>query len=233
MIKPELAPDSIRYKMQLFATLHVPNLTVAEVPAFAVGEAAKVVFQLSNPLDQAVDITLVPKTAPAAEGGAGGASGGGAAAAADVPIDAAKADPKAAEGEAGDANARPKLAPMSTVVREKSRFVPTGRIELTAGVITIAEHDPVHEYQPEEASTIKPEDNLDPCILKRQGNRVVFALDVTPENAEGDVKVSFCMQYKYKVTTTGFRSTEVRPCFFAVSSFPRAFSISGYGSGAS
>lgn len=194
---------------QLFATLHVPNLTVSEVPALAVGEAVKVVFQLSNPLDQAVEITLVPKAAPAAEGGAGGVSGGGAAAA-DVPIDPTKADPKAVEGEAGDANARPKLVPMSTVVREKSRFVPTGRIGLPAGVITIAEHDPVHEYQPEEASAIKPEDNLDPCILKRQGNRVMFALDVTPENAEGDVKVGFCMHYKYKVTTTGFRSTEVR-----------------------
>lgn len=203
MIKPELAPDSIRYKMQLFATLHVPNVTLLEIPEFKVNKAGQVHVQVANPLDQAVEITLAPRStegpveAVTSEAeNPGGQDAGAALTGSSVP--------DSSDTEAGAS--RPKLPPMSTIVREKSKFDATAQVKLPTGVIKVAEHDPVHEYQPEEASAIDPDEERDCCIVKRQGNRVVLALEVTPQVSDKEVAIAFQMEYKYKVTTTGFRT---------------------------
>lgn len=207
MIKPELAPDSIRYKMQLFATLHVPTLSVLEVPELTLGKTTKVLVQISNPLDQAVEISLVPKSEAIAPSEKDAEANDKKEANENA---ASRLHPGSASGdtESDGTNQRSALRPMCTVVRENSRFSATAQVALPTGIIKIAEHDPVHEYQPEEAATIQPEEEKETGIIKRQGNRVVLGLDVTPDVDKGNIKVGFCMRYKYKVTTTGFRSAE-------------------------
>jgi hypothetical protein len=60
LIKPELNPNSIKFKMQLFASQHVPTLRIATVPELLVGEPAEVVLCLVNPLDHPLTITITP-----------------------------------------------------------------------------------------------------------------------------------------------------------------------------
>jgi len=211
MIKPELSPESIRYKMQLFASLHVPNLQFIDIPKLTVGEEAKVTFVLSNPLDQAIEIVLSDTQSEKAQ-------------VAVVPTSPTKPmsptsligskSPETAEegniteGVDGESAIVPreKLATMSCIVRDKSTFTSTAKIILPGGPLKVKEHDPVQEYQPEETSAVEEGD--DGCILKRKGSTIIFALTVIPQTPGDDVKVMFYMQYKYKVTTTGFRSTE-------------------------
>jgi len=89
LIKPELNPTSIKFKMQLFASQHVPTLKIATVPELLVGEQADVVLCISNPLDQPLTITVGVLDEVAA------------AAAAKVAAAAEKEQGKGAEAEAG------------------------------------------------------------------------------------------------------------------------------------
>eukprot|EP00040_Diaphanoeca_grandis_P026986 m.152324 g.152324 ORF g.152324 m.152324 type:complete len:560 (-) comp30801_c5_seq1:68-1747(-) len=208
MIKPELSPESIRYKMQLFASLHVPNLQFIEIPPLVVGEQATIVFVLSNPLDQAIEVVLSDTPSESAKTNVAPTSPTKSMSPTSLiglpksPDSTASPDTEEASG----ATPKEKLAPMSAVVREVSKFAANATITLPKGPLKVKEHDPVHEYQPEEASAVEEGD--DACILKRKGNTIIFALTVTPQTPAEHVKVSFFMQYKYVVTTTGFRSTE-------------------------
>ena len=84
LIKPELNPTSIKFKMQLFASQHVPTLKIASVPELLVGEQAEVVLYISNPLDQplTIAVAVLDEVAAAAAAKAAAAAATAAAAAA-------------------------------------------------------------------------------------------------------------------------------------------------------
>ena len=63
MIKPELSPVSIKYKMKFFALLSVPEVRIVSLPegGLKAGEAGDVVVAIVNPLDHEIDVTLNKK----------------------------------------------------------------------------------------------------------------------------------------------------------------------------
>eukprot|EP00048_Salpingoeca_helianthica_P023103 m.22268 g.22268 ORF g.22268 m.22268 type:complete len:232 (+) comp8272_c0_seq2:753-1448(+) len=58
LIKPELSPVSIKFKMSLFASLSVPTIRLLSIAPLRPGQQGHVVVVVSNPLDQAIDLAL-------------------------------------------------------------------------------------------------------------------------------------------------------------------------------
>lgn len=59
MIKPELSPVSIKFKMKFFAVLSVPEVRVVSLPeGLTFGKPCPVIVTIANPLDHAIDVLL-------------------------------------------------------------------------------------------------------------------------------------------------------------------------------
>eukprot|EP00041_Stephanoeca_diplocostata_P024186 m.606176 g.606176 ORF g.606176 m.606176 type:complete len:544 (+) comp22470_c0_seq9:233-1864(+) len=166
LIKSDPNPTSVRFKMHLVASAHMPHLQVLEQGTVVNSgvECAVLVLQLTNPLDQGVAIALQPTVTPDAPPADAPAGDDGAAAATSV------------YGNSGE----PRLPPRSSVVRAAPTLGVNSTVVLPQGVLSVAEHDPAHEYTPEEATGAG--DGDDACIIKRQGNKLVFKLVITPQD---------------------------------------------------
>lgn len=132
----------------------MPHLQVLERGTVTEGgvDSTVLVLQLTNPLDQGVDIALRPAsprtTAPDADSN------------------------RVASGDAvgtattSDANTERTLVPRSTVVRAAPTLAVTGMVALPQGVLSVAEHDPAHEYTPEEATGAGAIDVIHTSLLR-------------------------------------------------------------------
>eukprot|EP00038_Savillea_parva_P004654 m.140704 g.140704 ORF g.140704 m.140704 type:complete len:555 (+) comp11534_c0_seq3:67-1731(+) len=231
LIKPELSAKSTRYKMQLFATSHVPQVRVVEVSKLHTGVQGHVVLKLSNPVDQELHVTLQPAVPPselraakqaaktaeadaakkseAEAAGADGEGGGGAASAAGGGS-AAAAPSAATPLRAGTARERDtteyKLPAQTTEVRSEPLMVPNADLVLPGEPLRLPAHDPLVALSADE---VGPDEGDDPCVIKRQGNKMTIKLAITPNGPEdADIVAAFDMKYKYKNVTAAFRSTQ-------------------------
>lgn len=59
MIKPEYNPSSIKYRIQLFASLHVPEIRFVRSDPFVVGESAFITLKLINPTMNDMTVTIM------------------------------------------------------------------------------------------------------------------------------------------------------------------------------
>lgn len=60
LVKPELSPHSLKFKMQLFALLNVPSIRVVSISALKSLEPGHIVVLVSNPLDQPIEVSFAP-----------------------------------------------------------------------------------------------------------------------------------------------------------------------------
>jgi hypothetical protein len=177
---------SCRYKMQLFATSHVPQVRVAEVGKLVGGQEAHVVIRISNPTDQELFVTLAPATPPEQMRAAKQAAKDAEAAAKKL------ADSTAGEGAAVSAlrggaakdkdSAEYKLPPQTTEVRARPLVRATAEIRLPESALKLAAHDPLVALSVEASD---PEEGDDPCVQKRQGNRIIIKLALIPNGVDG------------------------------------------------
>lgn len=59
VIKPEYNPSSIKYRIQLFASLHVPEIRFVRSDPFVVGESAFITLKLINPTMNDMTVTIM------------------------------------------------------------------------------------------------------------------------------------------------------------------------------
>ena len=186
LIRHELNPSSVKFKMQLFATLNVPSLRIATLPALRAGEEAQVVLMLSNPTDQALEVQLLA------------AEPSSAAAAAPEPPAAAAAGGAAAPGG--------HMSPLRVSAHPPPP--PNAEIRVPPVALVIGEHDPVQDYMAEdEAAKAKYDD--DPAVIhRRAANTVQFYVGVTPKEESPSVTVAVRLAYKYKSAVLGLRGAD-------------------------
>jgi dynactin-4 len=60
LCKPEYNPSSIKFKIQLVAVHHVPELRIYALPNFRLNQCNQVILTLTNPLDVITHVTLLP-----------------------------------------------------------------------------------------------------------------------------------------------------------------------------
>ena len=58
--KPEFNPSSIKFKIQLVAVHHVPEVRIMRQPVLQLGKETEVILTLFNPLDVMTHVTLLP-----------------------------------------------------------------------------------------------------------------------------------------------------------------------------
>mmetsp|Transcript_25555 Transcript_25555/g.66915 ORF Transcript_25555/g.66915 Transcript_25555/m.66915 type:complete len:540 (-) Transcript_25555:1768-3387(-) len=212
LIKPDASAMSIRYRMQLFASLHTPQVRVAEVSKLAHATEGYVVLRISNPVDQDLEITLAPAMPPderraakaaakeadaKAKKEAEAAGGAAAAAAAAASLRSTAKDKDSAEY---------KIPPQTVDVRLRPTIRSTASVKLPEKPLKFAAHDAV---QADSADVQPPNPDDDPVVIRRQGNAIVIKLAIVPnEDATNDVVIEFDMRYTYKVVSTAFRTSQ-------------------------
>eukprot|EP00039_Didymoeca_costata_P032687 m.38878 g.38878 ORF g.38878 m.38878 type:complete len:401 (-) comp9488_c0_seq1:65-1267(-) len=204
LIKPELSPNSIKYKMQLFASQYVPSLKLSSSEPLRVGQASKVILVVSNPLDQALTITLGEVTE-----NEGVVHEKKSVEKESKEKDDADADADAAKDETEKKENRKALPAKSVVVCELNKLVPTAKIQLPSTPIVVAEFDPVVDLGLDENAA--NDFNDDPKIVhKRSGNTVHLYASVEPIS-EGVVQVPISLYYSYTANVPGIRSEKQAP----------------------
>lgn len=58
VIKPEFNPCSIKYRIQLVAIYHVPEIRLFSQPNLEIGKETQVILTLLNPFDYAVTVNV-------------------------------------------------------------------------------------------------------------------------------------------------------------------------------
>jgi len=214
LIKPELSPMSIKYKMQLFASQYIPSIKVAQLPPLKVGERAQVVLVLTNPLDQALTISVRPITtladesageadadAPAVADDGAAAAPGGEAGVEKFP----EATSAPADGSEPEPVERKPLSAVSSLVSERPLVCSNAEVVGPTEELIVAEHDPVMDYV-HDSQPGKYQDNPE-VVHKRSGNSLYFYTFVTPTEADAVVSITLELNYKYTANVPGIRSS--------------------------
>lgn len=184
--------------MQLFATSHVPQVRVVEVGKLVGQQRTNVVLRISNPIDQELQITLsaaMPHEQRIAARQAAKEAETAAKAAAAYDGEGV-AVPSLRSGSAKEKDSSEyRVPPQTTEVRLRPLVRTTAELSMPGAPLKLAAHDPLVALSAEEAP---PEPGDDPCVLKRQGNRIIIKLPFVPIGDDGgDVVVStiFCFHY--------------------------------------
>ncbi|CAK9820857.1 Dynactin subunit 4 [Anthophora plagiata] len=194
LIKPDLCPHSIKFKVQLAAFYHVPEVRIVTCEPLRPGKPSELLLKFCNPTPHQTQITLLPLDTPMTSV---------------VTVVDEKEEIKQEDGQQGSES--PNLLP--SIVRQVPVAVEERPIEITANADLILPHSPLILPRKDDAaeydySTDTHNFQDDPkLVIWRKGNKAVIKLHVTPhesiEKSESQpVIIGFVMQYGYVNTIT-------------------------------
>ncbi|XP_033230347.1 dynactin subunit 4 [Belonocnema kinseyi] len=188
--KPEFSPQSIKFKIQLAAFYHVPEIRIVTCEPLRAGKTSELLLKFCNPTQHQTQITLLPLDTPTTP----------------TTITAAgeKVEVKRETMQLGteSPNLLPSAVRQVVVTEDPKPITISVNAELTLphSSLILPPRDDTAEYD-DTGDTHNFQD--DPkLVVWRKGNKAVVRLYVTPElgeeNKEGDsVIVGFVMQYGY------------------------------------
>lgn len=209
VIKPEFNPPSIKYRIQLFASAHMPEVRLVRAPKIVAGQSFTIQLKVTNPTLQDMTITLLDL--PSAEAEA-------------LKVEEMRKNFEKTALTTVSATSTPTSSLISTplslsrqtsIIAEELR--PVGPIANATLVLPDAPfvvnyRDDTAEF--DDVDQIKREEQK--FIVWRKSNRVIIELMVSPiseyqkqlASANGDVVAGFTMQYTYVNTVASATATE-------------------------
>lgn len=198
--KPEYNPSSIKFKIQLAAYYHVPELRLVRNVSLEPGQEACVQVSLCNPTPHAMPVALLPFL-PQQHFDALTAASDTTAAAATTSEGKGSGAPSLLSTTSGGS-----LTRLVEVPCEKGLPVAlNSSVRLPQGQLTLAARDDTAEYDDADAARQAYRD--DPQVVAwRRANKVGVDIYVTPDPEEQDVHIGFMLRYDYTntvIATTG------------------------------
>ncbi|MPC19596.1 Dynactin subunit 4 [Portunus trituberculatus] len=182
--KPEYNPSSIKFKIQLGAFYHVPEVRMVRQVELKTGAETGVQLSLCNPTPHDMTVALLPFVPEASE----------------VSIQ------KGEESVEGSSLNTSSLVRVVEIPPEKIDLNLTADVALPQGQLILAARDDTAEYDDQDSS---PNYKDDPQVVAwRRANKVGVNLLVTPKPNATYVRVGFVLRYDY--TNTVATATESR-----------------------
>eukprot|EP00095_Tigriopus_kingsejongensis_P003533 snap_masked-scaffold106_size358372-processed-gene-0.10 protein:Tk03533 transcript:snap_masked-scaffold106_size358372-processed-gene-0.10-mRNA-1 annotation:"dynactin subunit 4" len=194
LCKPEYNPSSIKFKIQLAAFYHVPEIVLMRVDlkSLRAGATCALVFRITNPTQHPTRIDFQPLEAYAQ----------------------AQAAREVREEDAGQAREKRQIGLIRHTMLIKSHrpIVTNARVDLPAGQVFLPARDDAAEF--DEAGPDLKDVVDDPKVVSwRKGNQVGLHMlahleeDVAPGS---DVRASFCLQFIYTNTISALEQKEAQ-----------------------
>ncbi|XP_058800669.1 dynactin subunit 4 [Phymastichus coffea] len=189
--KPDICQASIKFKIQLAAFYHIPEVRIVTCEPLRLGKCSELLLKFCNPTQHQIQIVLLPL---------------------DTPMIPTKTTATGVKEEIKRENVQmgcdsPNLLPSAvrqTVVIEESKpitIAPTGEVILPSNLIILPPRDDTAEYdEPGDNHNFQDDPKL---VVWRKGNKAVIRLHILPyvdkeKRAEGDpIVIGFVMQYGY------------------------------------
>jgi len=193
--KPEYNPTSIKFKIQLAAYYHVPEIVIYKVEPLAVGVSSKFVIKVVNPTNTGTEFEFLSLKAYQAI---------------KDQEEAEKAEAKARgeEREEKPVSAiNPLRQPSIVAAEDGSKGIVTGEVMLPACKIYLPPRDDAAEFDDGGVDLAGHQDDRD-VVQWRKSNKVGLQLSTIP-GQEGPVIVGFGIQYQYTNTVFALDFKEV------------------------
>lgn len=202
IIKPEYNPVSVKYRIQLFASYHVPEVRLMKCGPLEAGISSQILIKIINPTLHEMTITIM-----------------------DLPT---HAEESLIIEEMKKKSDKQSLGPMASLnsafsrqasLNEEPKFVDqkvTGTIALPDSSFILQQRDDSTEYD-DDHQIAREEPKF---VVWRRSNKVAVELTVNPlDSKSGDeVIVGFSMQYTYVNTATSSGADKKEPQTHALTS---------------
>ncbi|XP_057338086.1 dynactin subunit 4 [Microplitis mediator] len=188
--KPEFSPQSIKFKIQLAAFYHVPEVRIVTFQPLEVGKPSELLLKFCNPSQHQTQILLLPEDTPPT--------------ATTTSATGEMEELKRENMQLGceSPNLLPSIVRQASVLEDPKpvKIVTGASIELPTGPVILAPRDDAAEYDDAGDTQTFPDDPK--LVVWRKGNKAVLKLQVTPyvpeEGKENDpIIVGLVMQYGY------------------------------------
>lgn len=193
--KPEYNPTSIKFKIQLAAYYHVPEIVIYKVEPLVAGVSSKFVIKVVNPTNTGTEFEFLSLKAYQAI---------------KDQEEAEKAEAKARgeEREEKPVSAiNPLRQPSIVAAEDGSKGIVTGEVMLPACKIYLPPRDDAAEFDDGGVDLAGHQDDRD-VVQWRKSNKVGLQLSTIP-GQEGPVIVGFGIQYQYTNTVFALDFKEV------------------------
>ncbi|XP_046487628.1 dynactin subunit 4 [Neodiprion pinetum] len=187
--KPEYSPQSIKFKIQLAAFYHIPEVRIVTCEPLRIGQTSELLLKLCNPTQHQTQIMLFPLSTSI------------------TPTTVTAAGTKEVDREnmqlgCESPNLLPSLVRQITVTEDPKplKLSPQAEIILPESILILPPRDDAAEYD-DTGDTHNFQD--DPkLVVWRKGNKAVIRLHVKPNEDEQieegkEITVGFVMQYGY------------------------------------
>lgn len=202
IIKPEYNPVSVKYRIQLFASYHVPEVRLMKCGPLEAGVSTQILIKIINPTLHEMTITIMDLPTHDEES---------------FIIDEMKRkSDKPSIGAMGSLNS---TFSRQASLNEEPKFVDqnvTGTIALPDSSFMLQQRDDSTEYD-DDNQTVREEPKF---VVWRRSNKVAIELTVNPLDCKSgdDVVVGFSMQYTYVNTATSSSTDKKEPQTHALTS---------------
>lgn len=200
IIKPEYNPVSVKYRIQLFASYHVPEVRLMKCGPLEAGVSTQILLKIINPTLHEMTITIMDLPTHDEES---------------FIIDEMKKKSDKSIGGMASLNSN---FSRQTSLNEEPKFVDqnvTGTITLPDSSFMLQQRDDSTEY--DDDHQIKEEPKF---VIWRRSNKVAIELTVNPLDCKSgeEVVVGFSMQYTYVNTATSSSTDKKEPQTHALTS---------------
>ncbi|GLV37403.1 Dynactin 4 p62 subunit [Carabus blaptoides fortunei] len=206
--KPEYNPNSIKFKIQLFAYYHIPEVRIVTVEPLRAGQVSELIVKLCNPTQHQTTVTFLPIQ------GAGTSSG--------AETEISDSDGKQPSETAAQGSALPTTllhSPLSArqpfiTVKPRAVNIPlSADIALPDTSVILSLRDDAAEYD-DSGDSHNFQDNPK-FVMWRKSNKVALKFKVTPSadlNIGEKVVVGFTLQHIYVNTISTVENKEPQKC---------------------
>lgn len=202
IIKPEYNPVSVKYRIQLFASYHVPEVRLMKCGPLEAGVSTQILVKIINPTLHEMTITIMDLPTHDEES---------------LIIDEMKK--KSDKQALGPITSLNSTFSRQASLNEEPKFVDqtvTGTIALPDSSFMLQQRDDSTEYD-DDNQTTREEPKF---VVWRRSNKVAAELTVNPLDCKSgdEVVVGFSMQYTYVNTATSSSADKKEPQTHALTS---------------
>lgn len=188
--KPEFSPQSIKFKIQLSALYHVPEVRIVTFELLKIGKTSELLLKFCNPTQHQTQIFLLPYDTPTIS--------------TTTTESGITEELKRENMQLGceSPNLLPSVVRQLSVIEEPKdvKIIPNSIIDLPTSGLILPPRDDTAEY--DDSGDIHSFQDDPKLVVWRKGNKAVVKLRVTPEKQQDNSKnepviVGFVMQYGY------------------------------------
>ncbi|XP_047528639.1 dynactin subunit 4 isoform X2 [Vanessa atalanta] len=177
LTKPEYNPGSVKFKIELLAYYHVPEVKIISYETVKPGETTALLLKLTNPTAHEMQVRLLQPQ--------------------DVPEVEEREEPKSIEKSLEKSLNLEKDSSWSAVLRRRAALPTDCAVRVPDACLTLAQRDDAAEYDDD------PQHDTSDIIMWRKSNKLALRLQVaTAAGAApgGRARAALALQYSYRNT---------------------------------